>query len=103
MAYVYKNTDVEALDAYFSDDLGTAFSEAQRLLRDNPGSLVETTTHLGELGGIGGAEPAGRGRCRRRRGDAGHGRIAAGEHGAAQRDQRAEHDADDELLHGRKS
>lgn len=51
MAYVYKNTDVEALDSYFSDDLGTAYAEALRLLRAHPGSLVGTTAALGELGG----------------------------------------------------
>jgi hypothetical protein len=51
MAYVYKNTDVEALDSYFSVDLGTAYAEALRLLRENPTSLVGTTTQLTELGG----------------------------------------------------
>ena len=52
MAYVYKNTDVEALDSYFSGeaDLGTAYAESLRLLRETS-TLLDTTQRLGELGG----------------------------------------------------
>jgi hypothetical protein len=54
MAYVYKNTSVEALDSFFSGEsaLDTAYNESIRLLRETEGqSLFETTTRLGELGG----------------------------------------------------